>query len=153
MNRLSPEWRAASVPLEEAALTVADAGGAGTAFPETGRPVKRVSPDTESVSLLDLEEPPCAFPPLASADGAEAVSEGTGRFVKRLSPESEVVSLPGDKALLEASPPADINAWDAESVLEEAERLVKRVFSELESASLSEGETLREVTPPVTADV
>ena len=114
MNRLSPEWRTVSVPLEEAALTVADAGGAGTAFPETGRLVKRVSLETESVSLLDLDESPCAFAPLAAAGDVEAVSEGTGRFVKRLSPESEVVSLPGDKALLEAPPPADINAWDAE---------------------------------------
>ena len=153
MNRLSPEWRAVSVPLEEAALTVADAGGAGTAFPETGRRVKRVSLETESVSLLDLDELPCAFTLLATAGDAEAVSEGTGRFVKRFSPESEVVSLTGGKALLEAPPPADINAWVAEATLEEDERLVKRAFSELESASLTEGETLWGVTPPVTADV
>ena len=105
MNRLSPEWRAVSVPLEEAALTVADAGGAGTAFPETRRLVKRVSPETKSVSLLDLDKPPCAFTPLATADDVEAVSEGTGRFVKRLSPESEPVSfLSAGMTLLEAVP-------------------------------------------------
>ena len=105
MNRLSPEWRAASVLLEEAALTVADAGGAGTAFPEVGRLVKRVSPEAESVSMLDLEEPPCAFTPLAGAGGAETVSEGTGRFVKRLSPELEPVSfLSEGMTLLEAVP-------------------------------------------------
>ena len=105
MNRLSPEWRAASVLLEEAALTVADAGGAGTAFPEVGRLVKRVSPEAESVSMLDLEEPPCAFTPLAGAGGAETVSEGTERFVKRLSPELAPVSfLSEGMTLLEAIP-------------------------------------------------
>ena len=91
--------------MEEAALTVADAGDAGTAFPEVGRLVKRVSPEAESVSLMGLEEPPCAFTPLATAGGAEAVSEGTGRFVKRLSPESEPVSfLSAGMTLLEAVP-------------------------------------------------
>ena len=105
MNRLSPEWRAASFPVAEAALTVADAGDARTAFPAEERLTKRVSPEAESVSLLGLEEPPCAFTLLATAGGAEAVSEGTGRFVKRLSPESEPVSfLSAGMTLLEAVP-------------------------------------------------